>query len=375
MSNEEKNTTLEVTEENKENQPPTVAQLLKNQLQSVKYIKEGDVVDAAFLSKNARGVFFDLGRFGTGIVSGQEITNARELLKKIKPGDTLPGKIISLENKDGYIEISLAEAGKQQLWQKIKEIQEEGAVIKVKIDGSNTGGLTATLFDLKAFLPVSQLSADNYPKVEDGDKQKIGEELKKFIDQELSVKVIDVNPRLGKLIISERETLASNMKELVAQYEVGQVLKVLVTSLANFGVFVRFVDNPQVEGLIHISELSHRIVGNPKEIVQANDVIEAKIIDIKEDRLFLSLKALQEDPWQKAEKVFEANQEVSGTVYQFNQYGAIINLDHGLQGMIHVSEFGGVDEMKKELAIDAAHTFIVESVKPDEKRITLKLKK
>lgn len=374
MSNEETKINT-ATEDAKASQPPTMAQLLKNQLQAVKYIKEGEVVDAEFLSKNSRGVFFDLGRFGTGVVSGSEISNAKELLKKAKPGDKIPAKILSLENKQGYIEISLAEAGKQQLWQKIKEVQEEGAVIKVKIDGSNTGGLTASLFDLKAFLPVSQLSAENYPKIEDGDKQKIGDELKKFIGQELSVKVIDINPRLGKLIISERETLASNMKELVSQYQVGQLVKVLVTSLANFGVFIRFVDNPRVEGLIHISELSHRIVGNPKEIVQVNEVIEAKIIDIKEDRLFLSLKALQEDPWKDAEKLFTAGQEVAGSVYQFNQYGAIINLDHGLQGMIHVSEFGGVDEMKKALALDQKHSFVIDSVKIEEKRISLKLKK
>ncbi len=362
-------------EESKTAQPQTLSQLLKNQLQTVKYIKEGDVVDAEFMSKNSRGVFFDLGRFGTGIISGSEVGNAKELLKKIKLGDKLPAKIVSLENKQGYIEISLTEAGKQQLWQKIKDVQEEGAVVKVKITGSNTGGLTADLFDLKAFLPVSQLSAENYPKVEDGDKQKIGEELKKFVGQELNVKVIDINPRLNKLIISERETLTSNLKELVSQYQVGQLVKVLVTSLANFGVFIRFVDNPQVEGLIHISELSHRIVANPKEVVQVNEVVEAKIIDIKEDRLFLSLKTLQEDPWGNAGEFFKSGDEVSGSVYQFNQFGAVINLDHGLQGLIHVSEFGSLEDMKKKLVLDEKHAFVVDSVRPEERRISLKLKK
>ncbi|MEK7187633.1 MAG: S1 RNA-binding domain-containing protein [Patescibacteria group bacterium] len=366
--------TNEVTDESK-NLPQTLSQVLKNQLQTVKYIKEGDVVDAELMSKNSRGVFFDLGRFGTGIVSGVEMANARELLKKMAPGEKLPAKIISLENKAGYIEISLTEAGKQQLWQKVKDAQDEGVVLKVKVSGSNTGGLTADLFDLKAFLPVSQLSQENYPKVDDGDKQKIGEELKKFIGQELSVKIIDINPRLNKLIISERETLASNVKELVSQYTVGQLVKVLVTSLANFGVFVRFVDNPQVEGLIHISELSYRIVANPKEVIQVGEVAEAKIIDIKEDRLFLSLKALQDDPWKNAGELFKAGEDVSGSVYQFNQFGAIINLNHGLQGMIHVSEFGSIEDMKKKLVLDEKHSFVIDSVKPEEKRIALKLKK
>src|SRR6185437_9229356 len=159
--------------------------------------------------------------------------------------------------------------------------------------------------DLKAFLPVSQLSLEHYPKVPDGDRTKIAEELKKFAGTEMNVKIIDANPRTNKVIVSEREVLSANVKELLTAYTVGQVVDCVVSGAADFGVFVRFTDNPQIEGMIHISELDYKLIDNPKELVKVNDPLKAKIIDIKEGRVFLSLKALKEDPWQKANDYFK----------------------------------------------------------------------
>ena len=159
-----------------------------------------------------------MGRFGTGIVFGAEIANAREALRNLKPGDSLQAKIVALDGEEGHIELSLSEAGKQKLWQLAKELAESGEVIKAKIVAANAGGLmTIVAEDLKAFLPVSQLSLEHYPKVPDGDRIKIAEELKKFVGQELNVKIIDVNPRTNKVIVSEREVLSANVKELLAR--------------------------------------------------------------------------------------------------------------------------------------------------------------
>ncbi|MEK7076989.1 MAG: S1 RNA-binding domain-containing protein, partial [Patescibacteria group bacterium] len=246
--------------------PSPLPQLLKDKLRDVNYWREGNVVEAVFVRRAARQAFFDLGQFGTGIVYGTELMNARELLKKLEPGDKISAKILNLDGEGGYAELSLAEADQQRLWQQAKELQEAGEVIKVKITGANAGGLIANLVDLKAFIPTSQLSNEHYPKVDQGDRQKILEELKKLIGEELSVKIIDVNPRNKKLILSEREILSGNVKELLAQYQVGQEVDTMVSGIADFGVFVRFVDNPQIEGLIHVSELDYRLVNNPKEM-------------------------------------------------------------------------------------------------------------
>ncbi len=354
-----------------------LTQVLKNELQMADWPKEGSVVEATLIKQVARKAYFDLGRFGTGLVFGSEMINAKEIIRKLKVGDKIPAKILQLDGEEGCVELSLAEAGKQKLWQQVKELAEAGEVIKVKINGANAGGLMANLadIDLKAFLPVSQLSLDHYPRVTENDRQKIADELKKFVGQELSVKIIDINPRSNKIIISEREVMSSNVKELLAKYTVGQIVDGMVSGIADFGVFVRFVDNPEIEGMVHISELDHRLIDNPKEIVKVNDQIKVKIVDIKEGRVFLSLKALKEDPWAKVADMYKAGQEVSGTLYKLNPFGGVISLEGGLQGLVHISEFGGQDEMKAMLVPDKSFKFMIDSIKPEEKRIILKIKK
>lgn len=353
-----------------------ITQTLKAELSAADWPKEGTVIEATLIKKFTRKAYFDMGRFGTGIVYGAEAVNAKEILRNLNPGDKLNAKIIMLDGEEGNIELSLSDAGKQKLWQQAKELAEAGEVVKAKIMGANAGGLMALISgELKAFLPVSQLSLEHYPKVPDGDRVKIADELKKFVGEELSVKIIDVNPRTAKIIVSEREVLSANVKELLAAYAVGQDVQCIVSGVADFGVFVRFTDNPQIEGMIHISELDYKLIDNPKELVKVNDELKAKIVDIKEGRVFLSLKALKEDPWAKLGDAFKPGETVEGRVYKFNPFGAIVALHGDLQGVVHVSEFGGTEEMKKALVVGQSYPFVIDAVKPEEKRITLKVKK
>lgn len=354
---------------------PILNQFLKAGVTSLTGPREGDVVEAKLIKKTSREAFFDIEGFGTGIIYGQELGNAKTIIKNLKIGEKTPVKISHLEGDRGYIELSLSEAEKQQVWTQVKELQEVGEIIKVKVTGVNNGGLAVNLLGLKAFLPISQLSNEHQPKITDMDRGKILEELKKYIGEDFNVKIIDLNPRANKLIVSERENASTNIKELVANYSVGQEIDGLISGIADFGVFVRFVDNPEIEGMIHISELDHRIIENPKEVVKVNDTVRVKIIDIKDGRVFLSLKALKSDPWSNISEKVKSGEEVKGTVYKFNPFGAIINLEDGLQGMIHVSKFGGPDEMKKAIELGKEYKFLVENINPEEKRITLDIKK
>ncbi|MBI3589323.1 MAG: 30S ribosomal protein S1 [Candidatus Liptonbacteria bacterium] len=127
--------------------------------------------------------------------------------------------------------------------------------------------------------------------------------------------------------------------------------------------------------MVHISELDHRIIDNPKEIVKINDTVRVKIIDIKDSRVFLSLKALKIDPWQRVAEKYQVDQAVPGRVYKFNPFGAVVDLDGEVQGMIHISKFGGPEEMKKTLVQGSEYNFRIESINPEEKRITLDIKK
>lgn len=351
-----------------------VAQIAKISPDLFSLLKEGDLISVKLLRRTPKAVYFDLGKFGTGVVYGTELYNAKEVLKNLKEGGEVSAKIIDLENEDGYAELSLAEVGKQKSWQFLKELRERGDEVRVKIIGANSGGLIAELEGIKTFLPVSQLSNEHYPRVDDGNRTKILEELKKFVDQELVVKILDVNPRTDKLIISEREITDQSVKEALNVYKPGDVIDGIISGVADFGAFMRFADNPKIEGLIHISELDHRLIGNPKEIVKVDDAVKAKIVDIKDGRVTLSLKALKEDPWQKAEEKYKAGQEIKGTVLKFNPFGAFIGLDADLQGLIHVSLFGSVEEMEKQLIIGKSYSFVIDSIKSQEKRIILKLK-
>ena len=197
--------------------------------------------------------------------------------------------------------------------------------------------------------------------------------MEKLVDVEIKAKIININPRTNKLIFSEREGQTENIKELLKNYSVGDAVSGIISGVANFGVFVKFADNTNIEGLIHISELSHNVVENPKEVVGVGDMVKAKIVEIKEGRVNLSLKALQEDPWESAALKFQSGQTVKGSVYKLNPFGAFIKLEHDLMGLIHVSEFGSIDELKSNLKPGETYDFIVDSVKPDDHRIILKL--
>jgi ribosomal protein S1 len=352
-----------------------LGQLIKEEPGMLSFLKEGDLVDAVLLEKSPRAAYFDLGKCGTGIVYGAEMMNAKGIVKKMKPGEKINAKVADTRNDDGYIELSLAGAHKQQSWQDIKEIKEKDEAISVKILGANSGGLIAAVKEVKSFIPVSQLSNEHYPRVDNSDKGKILDELRKLVGEELKVKILDMNSRTGKLILSEKEALQENIKELISKYEVGSVIEGIISGTADFGAFIRFADNPAIEGLIHISELDHRLIDNPKEVVKIDEAVKAKITEIKDGQISLSLKALKENPWDKASDSFGEGQEVSGSVYKFVPFGAYINLDHDLQGMVHVTEFGGAEEMKKQLEPGKEYKFVIDSIKPEEKRITLKLKK
>jgi small subunit ribosomal protein S1 len=346
---------------------------LKDNPSLMPLLKQGDLVEVQFLERANRAAYFNIPNVGLAMVYGIELLNAKHILKKAKLGDPLTAKVVSPENEKGFVELSLAEAGRQKAWQELKDAKEQDEPVSVKVINANTGGLIVDMKGLQGFLPASHLSNEHYPQKAEGDRNKIAEELKKLIDMNLTVKAININPRTNKLIFSEREVVSENVKEVLESYNEGDIVSGIVSGVANFGAFIRFADTPQIEGFIHISELDHRLIDHPKEVVSVGDLIKAKIVEIKDGRVSLSLKALQEDPWKDIDKKFTEGSVVDGIVYKFNPFGAFIKLDHDILGLIHVSEFGSIEELKKHLEKDNTYKFIITSVKPDDKRIVLKM--
>jgi len=343
----------------------------------------GEVVEGKIIARGQSSVFVDLGFMGTGVVYGREYQKAKDSLKDYKIGDTIAAKIIGLENEEGYRELSLKEAEKESAWQELKELKEKGKSVKVKILGANKGGLLTSLRGIKAFLPVSQLSPEHYPRVEEGDKREILKKLQEFIGKELEVKILDLSFKEEKLILSEKAQAKEEAKEILKDYKEGDIIEGEISGIAEFGAFIKFPlksakkqkETPaQIEGLCHISELDWQLIEDPSDVVKLGDVVKAKIIKIDENnQVFLSLKQLKKNPWAEVENKYKKGDIVKGKVTKFNPFGAFVQLTPKIQGLCHISEFGSQKKMEESLEIGKEYNFKILSVEPAEHRITLKL--
>ncbi|MBI2624559.1 S1 RNA-binding domain-containing protein [Candidatus Parcubacteria bacterium] len=337
----------------------------------------GTVLQGTVIEKAPASIYVDLGLLGTGIVYGREYLDAIGVARKMKVGDRIYAKVIEIENEDGYVELSLREAGREKTWERFNRLKEEGEVVSVKIIEANRGGLIAEVEGVKAFLPVSQLSSEHYPRVEGGDKQKIYLELQKFVGSDLHVKVLDVDPREDKLILSEKEIEAKEVRELLSHWHVGDVVAGEVSGVVDFGAFIKFrVDPadenaPLVEGLVHISELDHKLIDDPRTIVKIGDKIKAVIIGLEGGRVSFSLKRLKEDPWKAATSKYQKGDEVQGEITKLNPYGAFVRLDEHIHGLAHVSQFGSENDMRRALVIGKNYQFRITDLKPEEHRLAL----
>lgn len=330
--------------------------------------KIGDVIEGEIIEVTKEGLFVDLENFKTGIVPMRELKENPEYLKKIKTKNKALIKIIELENEDGYVELSLKEAGSEQNWHNLKNKMEAKEIIKGNILKANKGGLILNVEGVQAFMPVSQLSSEHYPRVE-GDAQKILQALQKLVGQEVEVKIIDLDPGEEKLIVSEKATQEKEMEKIIKKYKVGNVVEGIVTGIVNFGVFVKFNN---LEGLVHISELAYQLIENPHDIVKAGEKVKAKIIEIDKDKISLSIKALQKNPWDKVREKYETGQAVKGEVTKLNPFGAFVQIDKNIHGLAHISEFGTEIKMNEILEIGKKYNFKIISIKPSEYRMALK---
>lgn len=323
----------------------------------------GEVVEGRLLKKERRLAFIDLGPLGTGVVLGREFLSSQDKLKNLNPGDEVTAKIIGLIDENGFWELSLNQADQEATWKRIEAAKNNKEILVLPVLGANQGGLLMQYREIEGFLPVSQLSIEHYPRVEGGDKTKILEELRNFVGKELRVRVLDFDPNEGKLIFSEREAEQERIQDLISRYRINDVVEGEITGLAPFGAFIRFGE-PPLEGLIHISEIDHKLVENPAEYLHLGDKVKAKIINIVDDRLFLSLKALKPDPWETVEEKYQEGKTYPGKVIKLIPQGSLVCLDDYIYG---------VCETDKQLEPGKTYHFKITQLNKKEKRIKLEL--
>lgn len=329
-----------------------------------------DVVEGPVIAIGRARVYIDIHPFGTGIIYGREYLSARETLKNVHIGDIVAAKIVCIENEDGYIELSLREARAALIWGEAETALEQKTIFELPVAEANKGGLIFHWNGLVGFLPASQLSSAHYPRVPDGDKEKIFVELKKFVGTKLEVMVITASPKEQKLIFSEKGAGTSERASLVEKYRIGDALDGVVTGATEFGVFVKLEEG--LEGLVHISEMDWALVENPKTRYKVGDAVKVKIIEIKDDKVSLSIKALTEDPWRSAMAKYKKDQRVDAVVIKYNKYGALASVEEGVAGLVHVSEFANEEELRSKLELGKVYPFVITFFEPKERRMTLK---
>ena len=265
----------------------------------------GDLVEGPVIAVEKSAVYIDLVPFGTGIIYGREFMTARDVIKKINVGDVIAAKIVDTAHKDGYYELSLKEARTALIWSEAETAIKEKKVLELPVKEANKGGLLIEWQGIMGFLPASQLKAEHYPRIADGDKDKILDELKKLVGTHIGVSIITADPKEGKLIFSEKGSEQKEKEKIVSKYEVGDEVNGTVTGVVDFGVFVKLEEN--LEGLVHISEIDWGLVEDPRQFVKTGQKIHAKIIEVKDGKISLSLKQLKTNPWIEAAKKYKGS--------------------------------------------------------------------
>ena len=347
----------------------TMDDLLAQAGDNVKQLTVGETVDGTVLSVKKHEILIDLGPLGVGLVPRREVS----LSKNYNVGDSVIASVIDTELEDGYSLLSLRKAAKDRGWDEVMAKLESGEIITVVPYDANRGGLLVEYEGIRGFLPVSQLSAEHYPRVGSSDKDEILQRLNSLVKKDIKARILDADRKANKLIFSEKEAVKEGLAERFQKLAIGDTVTGVVTGVVDFGVFVNVEG---IEGLIHISEISWERVNNPSDYVKVGQTIEAKIIAIDKERLSLSMKQLTKDPWLDEVEQFKPGERVEGTVTRITPFGAFVQLSPAVEALVHVSELGGDGtDPEKVFTLNERKEFTVLDIDKENRKISLSLGK
>lgn len=372
MVEEEKKVAEEVaTEEKVEKKGPmTMADLIEELGDKLLPFAEGDMVESTVLAVSGNRIWVDVAGQSLGFIPEKEITSKTGL----KVGDKVLSTVISMEDEDGNVVLSMKRADREKYWLEMEAAFKSGDPVSIKITDANKGGLIADVGGILGFLPVSQLAPAHYPRVSGGDKDEILNRLRRFIGQEVPVKVINCEKETSKLIFSEKAVKAFEVKQKIDKFAVGDKVKGKITGIVDFGLFVSI--DPEIEALVHISEISWSRVSDLHKLFKVGDEIETMVISVDDGRVSLSLKRLLPDPWVKAASNYKVGDVVKGEVTKITPFGAFVSLDEEIDGLVHISELssdrivdpGQIVELGKE------YEFKIISIEAENHRLGLSMK-
>jgi small subunit ribosomal protein S1 len=319
-------------------------ELLSEQSGEIRSLKHGDVVEGTVVRIDKDEMLVDIGAKSEGVVSNRELYGrSTETQPELSVGDTVLVYVLQPESNEGHAVLSLRRAGLERKWRAMQEQYDEGVIIEAPVIDHNKGGLIVDC-GIRGFVPISQIV--DFPRRPQNDQprdaaQEIAEKLQPYVGRKLRLKILEVNRKANRLILSEKVALYEERREkrdeLFSSLQVSQKVTGTVRSIAPFGVFV---DLGGIDGLVHKSELSWNKVNNPEAGYNIGDEVEAEVIDINHERgrISLSIRRLQPDPWQSTVADLKVGDIVDGSVTKIVNFGAFVRVRDGLEGLIHISE-------------------------------------
>jgi small subunit ribosomal protein S1 len=325
-------------------EPSTMEELLAEQDTEIRSFKHGDVVEGAIVRIDKDEILVDIGAKSEGVVSNRELYGRNaESSPVLAVGDVVLVYVLQPESPEGHVVLSLRRAGLERKWRSMQEQFETGVIIEAPVIDHNKGGLIVDC-GIRGFVPISQIV--DFPRRPQNEQprdaaQEIAEKLQPYVGRRLRLKILEVNRKANRLILSEKVALYEERREkrdeLFSSLQVGQKVKGNIRSIAPFGVFV---DLGGIDGLVHKSELSWNKVNNPEAGYKVGEEVEAEVIDINHERgrISLSIRRLQPDPWHSTVADFKVGEIIDGTVTKLVNFGAFVRVRDGLEGLIHISE-------------------------------------
>lgn len=313
----------------------TMADLMSKYSATSRVILKGTRVKGKILRKLPNMLVMDIGGKSEGIVAEKAFDEAKGFIEHLEVGDEVDAVVISAENQDGYIVVSLRQAAATASWGKLIKAKEDGTLIRVQARFLNPSGIMVECNGLFGFIPNSQLT------------KKALKNKDNIVGKEFYSVVIEVDRDSNRLIFSEKAASEGITPELLGKaaklIKEGEIYEGVVTTVSDFGCFVEITANVEgkdvsVEGLVHVSEISWEKVGDPHTVIQRGDNVKVKVIGTKNGKLALSIKQALKDPWDEAAKKFKVDQKITGKVVKLTDFGVFVALEPGIEGLIHITK-------------------------------------
>ena len=355
-----------------------MAQLLEEEL-TMGLPKRGDVVEGLIVGVRPTEVFIDIGYKQEGIVTSRDLERLdRETRRSLKVGEKVRVYVVRPEDREGNLILSLRRAQMEEDWIEAQRIYDEDDILEETVTGFNRGGLIINVGQVRGFLPASQVVSVRIPR--DGTDEEREEALNSVVGSKLRLKIIEIDRRRNRLILSERAAVRMWRKEqkdhLLESLEAGEVRKGVVSSLCDFGAFV---DLGGADGLVHLSELSWKRVNHPRQILKVGQELDVYVIGVDPERrrIALSIKRLEKEPWTEVAEKYSVDQIVPATITKLTDFGAFARLDEYIEGLVHISELSEehIGHPSEILAEGEQVNLRIIRIEPERQRIGLSLKR